>query len=113
MHRRQQSPPVQESTLKMKRTASLPSPPLPSRSTSHLFLDTKLTRFSKKAEEEVMALPWETDDFSLHEPERGYEQKYLLSQTTQPWGSPLPFLPCHTEGIHSGTLVGNMVRLEA
>jgi len=65
MHRQQQSPPVQGSTLEMKCTASLPSPRLPSRSTSHFFFDIELAYFSKKAGEEVMAPFWEADDFSL------------------------------------------------
>lgn len=48
--------------------------------------------------------------FQSRFPERGYELKsLLLSQTAQPWGSPAPFLQCHREGIHSGTVFGNMV----
>lgn len=65
MHRQQQSPLVQGSTLKMKHTARLPSPSLPSWSTSHLFFDIELANFSKKAGEEVVAPSWKTDYFSL------------------------------------------------
>lgn len=92
MHRQQQSPPVQESTPKMKFLASLPSPRLHSPSTSHfyfIFLIYSWLASARRLERRLWLLLGEKDSFSLNFLSlRGATEWILLSQTPQTQGSP-------------------------